>query len=249
MSREKVIAKVKAMLALAGNNSSEAEAALAAERAHEFIAKHRITDQELGAEKAPIGIDESYVTNSRPWRRYIGGALGQLYFCTYYYSYERAPGKSSGHDRHMFIGRPDNTTVAQMMFAHLCVTVDRLTNRASHKKFLDDGKVSKGFKTSFRLGCATRLAMRLQDKYEASKTKPTTTSTGTTLPALRDVYEEDAKAVAEYVGTHFDKEEGRKHNGHSKLPTDQRAFIAGYEAGDTIGLDQQVENRQAKRLT
>lgn len=247
MTRDKIIARVQKLMALAGKNSNEAEATSAAEKAHELIAEHQISQAELGEKKSKIGHDDSFKTNSRPWRRYIGVALAELYFCKYHYHYERKPGKASGHDYHMFIGRPENTTIARIMFSYLCVTIDRIANHASHKKWLNEHTVPKEFKASFKLGCAFRVSLRLQEKCEAAKIKPTTTSTGTTLPALRDAYEEEARAIEEYIDQIFDRD-GSNHKGRAK-PKSSSGFTAGYEAGASIGLDQQVEHRQAKRLT
>ncbi len=246
MSREKIIDRVKKLLALAGKNSNEAEAAAAAEKAAELIAEHHLSQSELG-EKSAMGHDDSFTTNSRPWRRYIGAALARLYFCKYARMYEREKGKASGKDRHLFMGRPDNATVARLMFAYLCVTVDRLASAAARDLAGKENKAA--FTTAFKLGCAIRLATRLNDRYEAMQVKPTTTSTGTTLPALADAFAQESREIEAYQEQHF--HDDTEHESRQPQASKSNLGLAlGYAAGGTIGLDQQLEgDGQRKRLT
>lgn len=244
--RDKIVRKVKALLALAGNNPSEAEAASAAERAYELIAKHQIKEEELSQDRLSIRHDGSFVTNSRPWRRYIGTPLAELYFCRYGVTYERERGKSAGHDRHLFIGRDSNVQVCRIMFAYLCTTVGRLATKAGNKVPKNE---RSSFVNSFKLGCAIRLSVRLKTKLEAVKKAPTIIRQDgecTTLPALAGAYEREGKAVQEYFDKQFQAEEK---NARKPVPSNENGLYAGYDAGGSIGLDQQLKDGQHKQLT
>lgn len=239
--REKLINRIKRLQALAGNNPSEAEAAAAAERAHELIAKYQIRAEELG-DKPEIGDDRGFVTNSRPWRRYMGPPLAALYFCRYGTMYERQQGKTSGHDRHIFVGREANTHVCRMMFAYLCTSVDRLARKAGNDV---PPKERNSFVNSFRLGCAIRLAQRLTERLEATKAKPTVVSNGDNLPALADAYAREDHAVSQYFDKRFEVEA----KGRQPKPGHDEGLVAGFAAGASIGLDQQLGTGQRKQLT
>lgn len=243
--RDKLINRVKRLQALAGNNPSEAEAAAAAERAHELIAKYQIQASELG-DKPDMGDNRSFVTSSRPWRRYMGPPLAELYFCRYGVMYERAPGKKSGHDRHIFIGRETNTHVCGMMFAYLCTSVDRLANKAS-KDVPDTDRSS--FVNSFKLGCAVRIAQRLTERLKEAKAKPTVRmrdgEADINLPALADAYDQESRAVTEYFDKKFETDDAKA---RQPQPKDRRGLLAGFAAGATVGLDQQLGNGQKKLL-
>lgn len=241
--RAKVIDRIKKLLAMTGNaGASEAEAAFAAERAQEMIAEHNIAQAELGATGADkIGMAYGLVTNSRPWRRTIAIPLAELYFCKYAFAYQRDWGKSSGKDTHIFCGTTDNTTVANMMFTYLCLTVDRLASKGlrsvpTHQR--------KGYKTSFKAACAYRLATRLYDKRKKSEEAPTVTQTGTTLPALASLYKRQLAKVEDYMA---DKTKPARKS--SSKPTNARGYHDGRAAGDTIELDQQVGPSKRKALS
>lgn len=243
--RDKLIGKIKRLQALAGNNPSEAEAATAAERAHELIAKYQIKEEELGHDRAQMRHDGSFITNSRPWRRYIGVPLAELYFCKYGVTYERERGKSVGHDRHLFIGRDANVQVCRIMFAYLCTTVGRLATRAGKEVPKSE---RSSFVNSFKLGCAIRLSLRLKAKLEAAKVAPTIIRQEgecTTLPALADAYEREGRAIQEYFDRTFEAE---VKNSRKPVPTNEDGLYAGYDAGGNIGLDQQLKDDQHKQL-
>src|SRR3979490_353217 len=88
---ERLAERIKKLLALAGNNPSEAEAAAALERASAIMAEHNLTMTEVetfgsGDER----VQDQYTSGDddpQTWARMLWDAVAQLNFCFYsYYS-------------------------------------------------------------------------------------------------------------------------------------------------------------------
>jgi hypothetical protein len=238
---DKVLEKVRKLLALAGS-SNEHEAALAASRAQALLAEHNLTLADVKAEKGDeFVIDEELVTDSYPWRRQLANAVASLYFCKYYYQNVRR-GRTM-YDVHCLAGAPHNINVAKMMFQYLHTTVDRLARQGARGL---PKKQQSPYRVSFRTACTTRLLTRIAERIALAKAgRIKSETTGTTLPALASLYNTIGAKLDEFL----DEAVGKMKTTKSKMATlDARGAMDGRAAGDKIGLDAQVSGGGAPAL-
>jgi len=238
--KEKLIDRIKKLLALAGNNPNEVEAAAAAEKAQELLALHNLSMADVKStsqDKDEVELQGGLYTSAHPWRRPLGNAVAALYFCKYMYR------PYSGKNEHLFIGTKANIAVATMMFSYLFETVDRLAYAGSravpqHEK--------SPYRVAFRAAAVLRLTKRIHDRIRAAKQGQVKTSEGKNLPALLDLYEKHSLATDEFVKQAFPSVKQTKSSLRTSLHS--RGSAEGAAAGDSIGLDQQIGSGMQKRI-
>lgn len=256
--REKIVARVRKLLALAGNNPNEHEAAAAADRAQAMLAEYNLTLAEVqkseGAPDEKFEFDATLKTTSRPWRRQLATMVAMMYFSKYFYTfhYEYTKKRACGYiryDLHNFVGARHNLVVARMIFDYLHETIIRLAREGSMQYPV---KERTSFQTSFQHTCANRLCQRIDARIREAKAGRVKAEAGGTKPVgtalvLADLYAETEKkllaAIQEQLGQKLKTSKSRaqvKHIGGA---------IAGREAGDSISLDQQVgADKQRARI-
>jgi hypothetical protein len=235
---EKALERVRKLLALAGNNSNEHEAAAAAERAHAMLAEHNLTIGDVrtsGEADTEFVEDDDLVTTSQPWRRPLGTMVARMFFCEYLY--DKLP---LHRDRHSFIGQRHNVEVAKMFFTYLHMTVQRLAQDGALKRA---PKARSAYRTEFRRTCSQRLCSRIYQRIEAAKRgQVPKEGGGGNLPALLDVYENTQKQLKAWVFEQYG-EKGVTPVSSRQVATkirDDEAALEGRKAGDAIGLDSQL---------
>lgn len=247
--REKVIARVRKLLALAGNNPNEHEAASAAERAQAILAEYNLSLSEVQAAEGQenrFEFDATARTDSRPWRRQLAMMIAQLYFCKYFFTFVKVSTskRKNGyirHDVHNFVGAKHNLMVARMIFDYLNETVTRLAKEESTAYPM---KERTAFITSFQHTCSMRLCVRIQQRIEDAKAGKVKAETSTGAPGtalvLAGLYEETQKKIEDFLK----KEVGamRSHKPRSQI-THTGGALAGRAAGDRISLDAQVAGK------
>jgi hypothetical protein len=239
--KDKMIEKIKKLLALSAS-SNENEAALAAARVQEMLGKYNLTMLDLKEELNDelVTDDETMiVTNVEPqvWQRSLRNAVAKLYFCMHFYtpSKQKPPGRNwyYAYDRHSYVGAQHNVTVAKLMSEFLVDTVNRFAKEQS--KTVPQADRAR-FRTSFRNACSSRLCVRLYDKYEAARQKPADLTTGNMMV----LYDETAAKLKEV----FDKL--KLQDKKQKLSAKEALGVAaGLRAGDEISLDTQIEGTKA----
>jgi hypothetical protein len=243
---EKALERVRKLLALAGNNPNEHEAAAAAERAQAILAEHNLTIGDLRTEDVDDDFveDNELTTSSHPWRRGLGTWVARMFFCEYLYN------KTPTHhrDRHWFVGRRHNVEVAKLFFTYLHLTVNRL----SHEYALDrEPKLRSACRTEFRRACTSRLCMRISNRIEAAKKGNIPRADGGgNLPALLNVYETAQKQIKAHIEKSFGDAAVKEKKGRNVATKtkDYEAALAGYRAGDAIGLDAQLRTDKPSGL-
>lgn len=243
---EKALDRVRKLLSLAGNNPNENEAAMAAEKAQVILAEHNlsIADVRAGDEDETIVEDEELVTSSQPWRRPLGTMVARLYFCEYLYC--QMP---LHRDAHSFIGKKHNVEVAKMFFTYLHMTVNRLAQAGALKR---PAKARSAYRTEFRRACSNRLCHRINQRIEDAKRGGVIkTEGGTNLPALLDVYDSTQKQLKSWISDVYYGSDAIKESTSRNVPTkitDDEARMEGHRAGDTIGLDAQLQKDKLSGL-
>lgn len=247
--RNRMIEKIRKVLALS-SSPNEAEAMAAASKAQAMLAEYNLTMADVAEKEQNESMDfiqdDETVTDSVPWRRGIASQIAKLYFCTYYYVFRKdAALRSCGYirrDTHYFVGLPHNVYVAKMMFKYLGDTVERLA--AEGTKQYKPSERSK-YQTSFKWACSGRLQARIMKRIEEAKRGGTIkTESGTTLPALADLYTKTQNQLS----TWLDQNVGEMKETKKKVTQSHMGGVLdGQKAGDSIGLDTQLPG-SAKKL-
>ena len=239
--RDKIIEKIKKLLALA-ESSNENEAALAAERVQDLLAKYNLTHMDLKEE-----VDEEFVTDADVevrtdvggaiWQRPLRSAVARLYFCMHFYTACKRPmpGKTwtYTYDRHSYVGAPHNVIVAKLMSDFLVDTVLKLAKETS--KIVPEKDRGK-FRISFCNAATSRLNERLWLKYLEATSKPQVAGEGNMLA----LYDETAAKLKDVYNKLDLRDTKQKLSANDLLGN-----LAGLKAGDEIGLETQLEGTKA----
>jgi hypothetical protein len=251
---ERIAERIRKLLALANNNPSEAEAAIALERASALMAEHNLTMAQVDAHGRGEGrVEEKHkgAYKRQTWARKIWGAVSDVNFCMYYYytsqrgdkwrkkpegGYERVAGREV--DEHVIIGTRANVETTKAMVEYLNSTIERLAR--------ESGFWGERDLHAFKLGCAQRLAVRLRllkDKRARTK-RP---STPTTLPVLADVYAAHEAANNELYAKIYG-EKPRFAAGSPLGTSSYSAYERGQSAGSKVSLNTQVGRGSTRAL-
>lgn len=232
-------AKVQKLLALAGNNSNEAEANVAMEKAMRLLAEHNLSMVDV-AEEEREQVDQLAVPIKylNPWRRSIIGSATRLYFCeAIYYEHGKydKKGKWVTETTPVIIGRDHNVAVCRSMIEYLIKTSVRLGSEYA-KETGGGGKAQRGFER----GCGERLATRLWRLY-VDQTKPKAAEGGSNLPAL---YENEKALVDQFIEKAFT---GLTTANTRKTDLKGSDVRAGWAAGADVSLNDQIDDGKAPK--
>lgn len=138
---EKVLEKIKKLLALAGNNPSEAEAMAAALKAQELMAEYNVTvtDEEEKIEMSEAGFHTGVDNN---WKYILADVVADNFRCKSYWI---------GKRRIMFYGYKSDCEIATQVFEFLFKTCKKRTNQVADKAYNETG-TSKGVRFSYSRG-------------------------------------------------------------------------------------------------
>ncbi len=222
MSNDKVIDRIKKLLALAGNNPNENEAEVAMKRAHRLLAEHNLdladmTASESAGQEPYTKEHQDFKWRFRPYGRTIAAAIAELYFCKMFYS------RQEKLDHYTFVGRETNVAVAKMISESVCAT---LVAQARVGAMGD-----AGFETNFMAGAASRVARRCKAMIAEASEGATKTEEGRNLPALCNTYLAELagadKFIVEGMGIKLKEAACRAQGG--------RTGFSGRSAGDAAG--------------
>lgn len=235
MSEEKILDRVRKMLALANDTrASDGERDNALRMAHNLLAKHNLSlaDVEAAARNAsdPRG-EHSEVGWAQPWARTIYDAMAHLFFCRYAYG-----GKiNSTKLRHKMIGRASNATTALLMSDYLCTSILRECRQLYTHNLSPQSR-------EFATGAAHRIYWRVQQmiKDQAAQRAEHPMSNGRAL-VLADIYRVESEANALAVVELWP--ELKKGKAAPDVPL-TKAYFAGQEYGATAALNVQVGSKK-----
>jgi hypothetical protein len=159
---EAIIEKVRKLLALAGNNSNEAEAASAAQKAQDLLEAYNLDMATVNQSTRTFTAREDTRMGGGlyKWQRALWFATATLNFCRY--SYIRG-NKLGGTYEHQLIGSKANVIGARVMAEYLEGVTERLArkwvavNRPGKSIFIKEA-------IAYREGLAGRLTNRLWQK-------------------------------------------------------------------------------------
>lgn len=232
--RESLLARIRALMAkTTANGCTEAEAAEAARKVDELIARYEIDLDELTMRKQEIVMVR--VKAGEHDVRFSCGAIGTFTDCRVWL-----------HDKKeiIYLGFQVDTEVAEYLTLLFQRAIDR-----EHATFIlfnrdfNDGSPTerRDLKQSFGLGMARRLGERLRDLK--SKRDFTARSTGRDLVMMKKPVVDEAFAK---LGIIFG------HGGRAPTARDHKAFNAGRDAAGRVAINHGVAeraSRQAGRLS
>ena len=231
-----IVCKVRKLLALAHGGGTEAEAQLAAERAHALLAAHNLTLADV-SEKDRWGdrvVDRDFVDGSRDlWPADVWHATAALYFCEYFYTRIVDAGRPLGL-RHNVVGRKHSVRITKLMAEYLVDTINRLAREHGLRVQAEE---RRSYRHSFRIACARRLSERLWERRRATEKSPTRGPSDTTLPALASLYTTEMKAnraMMDDLAIRLGHPEGGDRLTHAG------GADAGAKAADQISLNPQL---------
>ena len=153
---EKVLDKVKKLLALAGNNPSEAEAQAAALRAQELIAKYNLTiadDEEkleMSESSFETGVDKS-------WKYSLAAVVEKNFRVKSYWI---------GKRKVVFYGYKQDTEVAREVFQYLFKVCEKNARRECRKSYQMYG-TERGVYYSYTRGFIKGIGQKLDEQCVA----------------------------------------------------------------------------------
>ncbi len=235
MSQEKIIEKIRKLLAHANDNAagSENERDVALKMAYKLIKKHNIDESKLRPNDARA--ETTINIEVCPWRRWVVSAIGSLFFCKTFVVRVK-PQLMKAY----FIGNEDNSITAAEMAAYVIKSITKEGGKRRRELYGDaKGEASK-FETSFFNAAAIEVASRCSDirneAVEEEKKESATTGTALVLASFYDnEMAKNEKHVAEVMNITL------KAAKTGKIETsNSRGLKMGTEYGKSIQLNKQL---------
>lgn len=155
---DKIIERLKKLLALAQNNDNEHQAAAAMEKLQELLEAYNLDMLALGSSgKGAQRTDKQRKGGLYSWQRRLWENVAKLNFC--YYMSIRGLKKGSVYE-HRVIGSHANVIATEMMAAYLQDTVERLAQQWAKDNYYKSVFVRDAI--AYREGMADRISERLQ---------------------------------------------------------------------------------------
>lgn len=187
---DKILSRIQKLLALANDKgATEAEAALALEKAYAILAEHNLTMDAVQGKGGHVGEKRKEQQTSTNWsEKYyteVWYTVCQLNAC--FFSYWRPDSRKRETKMYVF-GRESNVVLTTTMADYLCQTMRRLSREAAKKA----GRSDFAFINTYLYGMAERLTTRIWElKHQAERGQAKGSETGTNLPALANFYESE----------------------------------------------------------
>jgi len=221
--RQRIIDRVRKMLAMADDNANANEAATAARMAEALMRKHQIDNADLLASRmADEGVQTwDYGRNTRTmvgWISYLAAGVATANDC------DAIGKKRNGRTYIEFTGMAEDIAMAEAMLPYLVSEVDRLAKRQG------GGRAELG---AFRRGCASTIARRLRELAAERRAQFEETTAGTALVTAKGA------AIVAATGRPFQNFSSRRANEREAY-----AYQAGRRAGNNVSLSPQVGGRR-----
>lgn len=140
---EKVLEKVKKLLALSGNNPSEEEAKSAALKAQQLMAEYNLSVSDIDGEEKLEMTDAGFSTGTdNNWKFSLSRVVADNFRCEVYWV---------GKKRVVFYGYKADCEIARDVFEFLFKTCKKRTTQVADKAYAETGS-SKGVRYSYSSG-------------------------------------------------------------------------------------------------
>jgi len=165
----KVSSLINKLLTLSRDGgATEAEAALAAEKAQALMMEHNLSMANVEAAGGQSGDDGKRVQDGishrqvYKWQRSLMTSIADLNFCFCKEKYEVGRGFHRIFDGYQLIGRAANVATTRVMFDYLLQTIERL----ARADIQDPTQYFTRYAHSFKEGCSDRIVDRLRKRRD-----------------------------------------------------------------------------------
>ena len=218
-----IIDRITKLLALGERAGTEAEAAAAMQKAHELLAKHNLSLDDVAAmpvTEEDYVRDEARASSRQPWQDWVWSAVAELYFC---HHYKR---KFQGRTTHLLVGKPSNIAVVKFVAPYVVRTGEELARKAA-------GGAGQAYRNSFKKGFAVRIAARAKEEIRAAKAGEVRDSVTGTALVLSPLYDRENRGIERFM-----VEQGMKPRQQQTRAgvTDANGYLAGKAAADSVSL-------------
>lgn len=191
--QRRVLDRVHKLLALAGRNTSQAEAESAAAKASALLAEHNLTMasvDESGAGEGGRRAKEYSAGGGYEYERALWGAVAEANFCMHFVvqKWERRTKRDARTEsyvdphlrenrrvwRHMLVGRQVNIAATRAMAGYLQQTIERLTRDRLRERLGTESvntQMRSRWAVSYREGAAWEMVGRLREQVRAQATE------------------------------------------------------------------------------
>ena len=164
-SRDNIISKIKKLLALASNNSSESEALQAALRAQRLIAEYDVEDSELNETQETISEIGSTPYKGKTWRFMLANIVAENFRCKSYTLNYRSWDDAPLHQQ-VFLGYKTDADAALLVFEKLAQVAEAKSCEVA-KEIRSRCGTSRGVKNTFLVGFCYGVKMELEKQSQA----------------------------------------------------------------------------------
>ena len=230
---EKILDKVKKLLALANNEAAaEGERDNALRMAYGLLAKHNLAMADLNEHNAIEGREEQRnETFAMPWCKDVCHQMGKLFFCNYFSGRKINATKGTHH----FVGKQSNAITASLM-------AEFIINSILKECRVRFGQNLAPASRSFSLGASVKIRERVNAMIKDLTTTGLSTENAV---VIHNLYRTEADANKLFLES----------QGVKLKPVKQRAtsiqsthFNAGKEYGNGISLNGQIVNKNTLRI-
>ena len=229
-NREKLIAKIQKLLAMAKHNASnENEAATALRQAESMMRKHDVQFAEIEAQK--IKAEDMQMTGTGETRN--SGWVWQLAWAASHLT-STMPWKKGGEIT--FAGTGFDVQVALMMHDYLVGVTERLSSQYEGNPYLSAS--IRAQRNAFKMGMAVSILKRariIKEEREAEIRQASAKSTGRDLIVIKQ------DLIKKQFNLSYSK-------GQSYSTNAGNAYNDGREAGRGVSLNSQLNGRKTKRI-
>jgi hypothetical protein len=234
--QERILNRVKKMMALANDaGATEGERDNALRMAYAALRKHNLemTDVDGHAIMKPGSADEKREDIgaqfiSLHWARVVSMMVGELFFCTYYYSHRRG----SAEVTHHFVGRTANATTAAAMAEYVCRSISK-----EGKKFSRNHPSPGAAHRDFCKGAMLRITRRIGEMRKSAEAEKPAAGASMAL-VVKDFYAQEKEKNAQALVALGLTMKASGPSGRSATNAD--AYSAGHAYGGKINLDRQI---------
>lgn len=231
----KIIERIRQLLAMAADQSSPHEAAIAAGRARKLMDIHQLSEIDLKDDKTGFGFrksGQSYRYMPK-WKGFLAVAVAKFNDCQCIMSHEYKTVNKSYSYRVMFQGHEVDTVVAAMMYEYLCDAIDSLCAKYIKELHYDryPAKIGDPYKKAASLTVVSRLNAMQKDRELQTIAASSPPGPGTSL-----VIYKMQQVEAEFGKIDYKRSVVKYKDDHGVHAAAQR----GRKDGETISLNTQI---------
>lgn len=221
---EKIISRIKKMLALASNEAaSEGERDNAMRMIYTLLAKHNLSMNDIDATEAPESRErQEFVVSADKWARDVSNSVAKLFFCKYFFMRTR----TSGRDQHCFVGKQSNVATCVGMSEYLIASIKREATKRYKSPTSPEGR-------SFCVGATLAIWVRVREMLE----KDVDAQPGTALVVV-NLRKQEEDANIEWLQSNGTTLVAKKERADNSIRAS--AYFNGKDYGSKVSLNNQV---------